>query len=176
MSVIATYTRLSSEQLSSLGSGYDWLESFEECPPEGSETIDIDKACDGIIWLLERLPGSAPASTEGDGFVLIDSLATRVRGDGGRTDLGLDAPYGPASVLSPTQTNELSRWLSEVDPSSLAAYYDPHRMDSEGVYPQIWSKEGDGALREYLLPIFISFRDFIARAASADQSVIVYFT
>ena len=61
MSVIASYARLNAEGIELCRSNPDWLEALYSHAVPDSEVADVDKACDGIVWLLSRLP--APPST-----------------------------------------------------------------------------------------------------------------
>ena len=176
MSVIACYARLNAKGIELCRSNPDWLEALDSRTIPDSEITDIDKACDVIVWLLSRLPGPPGAVGEGVGFVLRRSLAPLLRGEGGVSERLLDAPYGPASRLSSEQVAELSKWLESVDPVQMRSVYDPHRMDAEKVYPQIWSREGAAAFDDYLMPHFRTLKEFFSRAAQAQQQVLVYFS
>jgi hypothetical protein len=176
MSVIATFARLNREAIELCRTNPDWLEALYRRAIPDSEVADVDKACDGIVWLLSRLPTPPSATADGGGFVLKRSFAPLLRGEGGIRERQLDAPYGPASRLSLEQVTELSAWLQSVDPAQMRFRYDPQRMDAERVYPQIWSEEGASAFDEYLLPHFRALQAFFSRAAQARQDVLVFFT
>jgi hypothetical protein len=176
MSVIASYARLNSGSIESCRMNPDWLEALYERAIPDSEITDVDKACDAIVWLLSRLPAPVSTTTDGTDFILRRSFAPLLRGEGGISESQLDAPYGPASRLSAQQVVELSAWLQSVDPAQMRSQYDPHRMDDEQVYPQIWSEEGAAAFEEYLLPHFRALQAFFSRAAQAQQQVLVFFT
>jgi hypothetical protein len=176
MSVIATYARLDADGIESCRTDSNWLEALYSHAIPGAEVIEVDKACDGIVWLLSRLPGPPGATDEGAGFVLRRSLAPLLCGQGGTKEPRFDAPLGPASRLSSEQVAELSAWLQSVDPAQMRSRYDPHRMDAEQVYPQIWSQEGAAAFDEYLLPHFRALQALFSRAAAAQQQVLVFFT
>ena len=175
MSVIATYTRLNATGLDACRTNPRWLEALWQHSIPDAETIDIDQACDGIVWLLSRLPAPPAAAIEGAGFVLQQSLAPLLRGEGGTSERRLNAPYGPASSLSVEQVRELNAWLQSVDPVQMRSRYDPNAMDADDVYPQIWSEEGTAAFSDYLLPCFEALRAFFSRAAGAQQQVLVFF-
>jgi hypothetical protein len=176
MSVIAAYVRLSETSLAGLRANPDWLEALDRDAVADAEQIDIDKACDGIVWLLSRLPPPAAPAAEGAGFLLQRNLATLVSGEGGRKEPTLHAPYGPASSLSPGQVAELSGWLERLDTAQLREAYDPKAMATDDVYPQIWMRDREAAWERYLLPRLEQLRGFLARAAAAQQAVLVFFT
>jgi hypothetical protein len=176
MSVIATYARLDPTSLDECRTNPDWIEALDDKAIPNCEVIDIDKACDGLVWLLSRLPPPQNTNIEGAGFVLQQSLAPLLHGVGGTLEPQLDAPYGPASSLSPEQVIAFDTWLRSATPALIRPLYRPDAMDSESVYPQIWKKEGLAALEEYLLPNLQTLKEFFARAAQAGQHIIVYFT
>jgi hypothetical protein len=176
MSVIAIYARLNAKGLELCRGNPDWLKALDSHAIPDSEIVDVDKACDGLVWLLSRLQATSGATTDGVGFVLKRSLAPLLRGEGGVSERQLDAPYGPASRLSSEQVAELSKWLESVDPVQMRSLYDPHRMDAEKVYPQIWSREGSAAFDDYLLPRFHILKAFFSRAVQAQQQVLVFFS
>ncbi len=176
MSVIATYARLNPDQLDVLRTAPDWLDHLYSGRLTDAEVLDIDKACDGIVWLLSR-GSSAPAPPiEGGAFVLRRSLAPLVSGAGGKKEPQLKAPYGPATSLQPAQVVELSTWLESVDADELRRAYKPDAMADDDVYPQIWREDGEAALEEYLLPHLAKLKTFLSAAARAGQGVIVFFT
>jgi hypothetical protein len=175
MSVIANYVRLAPASLEELRCDPTWEESLYEQKVNGAELIDIDKACDGLVWLLSRVPPPPPPVSEGTGFVMVQSLGGRLQGEGGAKEPRLEAGYGPASSFSVDQVAELSSWLQGVSPERLRTLYDPKRMSEEAVYPEIWADEGESALTEYLLPCFQALEEFFARAAEARQQVLVFF-
>ena len=176
MSVIASYARLNAEGIESCRTNPNWLEALYRGAIPGSEITDVDKACDAIVWLLSRMPAPQGASADGAGFVLRRSFAPLLRGEGDSKERQLNAPYGPASLLSVEQVTELSVWLQSVDPAQMRSRYDPQRMDSEQIYPQIWAEEGAAAFDDYLLPHFRTLQAFLSRAAQAQQQVLVFFT
>jgi hypothetical protein len=176
MSVIANYARVSAEGLASLRSNSVWIEALETDAIPDAEIIDIDKTCDGIVWLLSRLPPQPSLNVEGAGFVLRKSLAPLLSGQTCARESELDAPYGPASSLSVQQVGDLSAWLQSIDPAQLRNQYEPRAMAADHVYPQIWIAEGIAAFDGYLLPWFLALRDFFARARQNGQQVLVFFS
>lgn len=176
MSVIATYARLNADSVDALRSNPNWMDALFARKIAGAEVIDIDQACDGIVWILSQLPVPPDEKVEGAGFVLQRSLAPLISGEGGSPERKLDAPYGPASSLSVSQVAKLHSWLQAVDPAKMRSSYNPTAMQNDDVYPEIWEEEGLTAFDEYLLPSFLALRDFIARAHQAGQMVLVFFT
>jgi len=175
VSVIATYARVNEGAIESLRSDSNWLDALFGGQIPDAQVIDLDKACDGIVWLLSGMPPPPTPATSGSGFALKQSLAPLLSGAGGRKERSLEAPYGPASALTTQQVKELSDWLSSIEISELRARYDPEAMAKSRVYPQIWMAEGAAAFEDYLLPRFSELRKFIATAATAEQCVLVFF-
>jgi hypothetical protein len=174
MSVIGTYARLDAAALEGLRSNPQWLEALWEKRAASAEIIDVDKALDGIAWLLSRVP-SPETGVAGVGFVIARSPSVLLRGEGGTKETCLHAPLGPAKSISADQVATLGRWLKDVSVDSLRAAFDAKAMDEDDVYPQIWTEDPQ-ALEEYLLPYFESLKGFVARAAEAKQTILVFFT
>jgi hypothetical protein len=176
MSVVATYVRVSGDALIVLREDVEWIETIHAGRVPSAQVLDIDNACDGIVWLLSRMPLPSAQPVAGSGFVVRRSLVPLLRGAEGAQEPHLEAPVGAASVLAPEQVNEVSGWLGSIDFSQLRARYDPQAMDSAGIHPQIWIEEGVAALDDYLLPHLDHLRKFFAEAATAKQCVVVFFT
>jgi hypothetical protein len=172
MSVVATYVRVNEDALEALRVDTEWLDTLYGGRVSGAQIIDVDKACDGIAWLLSKLPSPVAGSDS----VPRPSLATWLWGAGGTEDFSLLAPYGSASVLAPQQVIELSGWLDSINFDQLRMHYDPQAMDTAKIYPQIWMQEGAAALDDYLLPHLDRLRKFLAAATAAKQCVLVFFT
>lgn len=176
MSVVATYARLSEDALEALRNDAQWMDTLHGGGASGAHVLDIDKACDGIVWLLSRMPLPSAAPVAGSGFVLRRTLAPLLSGAGGAQKTNFEAPLGPASVVTVQQVKELSAWLERIDADELRKRYDPQAMSTAGVYPQIWADDGPAAFDEYLWPHFERLRTFLAEATTAKQCVLVLFT
>jgi hypothetical protein len=174
VSVVGTYVRLPVTRLDELRQNPNWHTDVDRNRIPGVEGMDVGKACDGIAWLLSRLPPS-PAPVEGGGFVLRRSLAPLLSGEGGREEPLLEAGYGPAQLVTPAEVVRLHQWLSGVDDAALRSVYQPKAMAEEGIYPQIWMTQGQAALDDYLIPHFRRLREFVADAAAAGQALLVFF-
>jgi hypothetical protein len=170
MSVITGYARVSVAEVESLRDQEDWLEQLYRTR---AKVVDIDKACDGLVWLLSKVQGPG---TEGAEFSLQRSKAPLLQGIGGRTERRLEAPYGPAQLLEPQQVAELSGWLETLRDEQLRALYDPKAMARAGVYPQVWVQQGLQALDGYLLPHLGRLRTLFREAANEGEAVLVFNT
>ena len=175
MSIVATYARMDEEARSSYCGNANWMEALSDEDLSVAQVIDIDKACDGLVWLLERVPQSAPP-TEGGDFVLKRNYASLLRGQGGQKEPSLKAPYGPAFWLNAPQVAAVASWLQGVTPGQLRQAYDPSAMQRDEVYPEIWEDEGQARLEKYLLPYYASLQSFFAEANRSEQGMLVYFT
>jgi len=138
-------------------------------------TIDVDKASEGLVWLLSRMPQPDAAPVAGSGFVLRRNLAPLLLGAGGTKEPKLDGPCGFTSILSPQQVKELSDWLEGIDADQLRLRYDPKAMTTESVFPDIWLDD-EGAFEDYLMPYFNDLRSFFVEARAKNQYVLVFFT
>jgi Domain of unknown function (DUF1877) len=175
MSVIAVYARMDEGSLDACRGNPTWMEALHEGAVPNAEVTDVDKAYDGIVWLLKRVPQNTP-SIAGAGFVLKRSLAQLLHGEGGREEPTIEASYGPANWLTAEQVTELGAWLQSVTPDQLRAAYDPSAMQRDEVYPFIWEDEGQEALEDSVLPYYASLQAFFFDANRSGQGVLVYFT
>ncbi len=175
MSIVATYARLSQCALEAVRCDSEWIENLCSGRVPSAQVLDLDKACDGIVWLLSRMPPPPAPPVAGSGFVLSRSLAPLLSGAGGTKEPQLEAPYGSASLLDPQQVAELNDWLRGVQADQLRMRYDSRAMAQAHIYPQIWVEDGPAAFEEYLLPYFDRLCKFIAEAAAAKQCVLVFF-
>jgi len=174
--VIATYVRVDTEALEALRNTADWLDELYQGRVQRAQVIDIDKACDGIVWLLSRVSPPPAAPVQGGAFVFRRSLAPLISGAGGKKAPRLKAPHGPASSINPELVVEFSSWLRGIDPNELREAYKPQAMADDDVYPQIWVDEPGAALEQYLIPQLAKLTDFLSAAARAGQGVLVCFT
>jgi len=121
--------------------------------------IDLDKAWDGIAWLIseERRERSYmlpdPSEPETQAVYGIDP-----EGD------GLQFRTPPERVV------EIAEALSPLDDAAARTHFDPARMNDAEVYPPIWD-EGEEALA-YLLANFAQLRALYLAAAAAGDAVI----
>jgi hypothetical protein len=134
----------------------------EKCGPR-HETLNVDKAWDGLMYLL-----SAERRATDDLYEPSDLLARAV--DGGELlhdELGWDD--GEPRFLSAADVGKIARALGAVNDEALRANFDPERMEAADVYPGGWSAEGR---LEYLLHAFEALRAFFARAAERKSAVV----
>ncbi len=91
------------------------------------EMADLDKAWDGIHFLLTHGAGTA-------------SPLLRFLTEGGREVRGQDIGYVPARAFTAAEVQAIERELSSVSDEELRSRYDPIAMAEADVYPQIWNR------------------------------------
>jgi hypothetical protein len=119
------------------------------------KNVSLDKAWHGLHYLLcgaaEAVPGA---------------LGQAVLGG---TEIGDDLGYGAARFFTPAEAKEIARALQEPTlEQALHARFNPTLMESHGLYPGGWDREGD----DWLIEAFRTLRAFYADASAAGQAVI----
>lgn len=125
---------------------------------EAEGTIDVDKAWQGIHYLLTGTAdqGDAPRS-----------LAVF-----GGAEFGPEVGIGPARFLTPQQVRDVSAALADFSEAELRANFNPQDMQARGVYPEvIWVRDGVQAL-DYVLENFRPLAEFYADAAARGDAVL----
>lgn len=125
---------------------------------ESKDGLDIDKAWDGLRYLLQAKAGN-------------EALARQLFFGG--QHIGADLGNGPARVLMPAEVKKLAAMLERESAAALTARYAPKAMEAAQVYPQgIWESEGPEALA-YLLHYYEALRGYFKQAAVKGQAVVV---
>jgi len=78
-------------------------------------------------------------------------------------------------LLEPNTVQRASAALSALTPSDLKKRFDPAQFRAKDVYPAIWSDEEADDSFDFLMQSFNEAQRLLAAAASAQQSVVVYF-
>lgn len=130
--------------------------------PDSGNLADIDKAWDGIIFLL----------TGRNLFDAYDHPLSKILSSGQIIDAEQDLGYGPAHYLTPEQVSELNNQISDITADSLRQKFDPEKMTESDVYPSIW-EEGDDAF-DYLVDGFSAVQRVYAAAAKNGEAVITF--
>lgn len=130
-------------------------------PRSEANEIDIEKAWHGLHFLFT---GTAWEGDEPAGYLVT----------GGRPIGSVDAGYGPARALEPDDVGELARYLTSLSEADLEQRYDPERMTSLKIYPEIWGDDGEEEALEYLVEGFRQLRDFVAEARDAGDGLVIY--
>ena len=125
--------------------------------------IDIDKAWDGIVFLL-----TGESSLNFPKHPLYKILFS-----GQIIDNDQDLGYGPAHYLTPEQVLEFNNKISEITTDDLRQKYDPQKMQKLEVYPEIWDRDGDEAF-DYLNVYFKDVQQLYSDAAKNKEAIITY--
>lgn len=127
---------------------------------ESSAALDIDKAWDGIGFLLSHCGGAAS----------VDIKDAVYGGDPVGDDLG----YGPARLISPPHVKQLAEALAVIDVATLTQAFDADAMSREEVYPNIWDDDEDALA--YLLEYWPLLIEHYQRAANQDAAMLLALT
>lgn len=136
------------------------LDRINNQDTEDVNLVDIDKAWDGIIFLL-----TGQSIINGNNHPLSKILFSEQIIDEVQ-DLG----YGPAHYLTPAQVSELNTQISVITANSLKSNFNPAKMTE--VYPSVWEEE-DGAF-EYLIDGFSVVQKIYAEAAKNGEAMITF--
>jgi hypothetical protein len=123
------------------------------------DVLDLDKAWHAIHFLLT---GSAWETPPGAGEAVL-----------GGDPVGGDMGYGPARLLSADRVRAVAAALQGLADDSLRARFDPAALMDAVIYPQVWDGDDFAA---YILPNFISLRDFYLAAAQQNEAVLLAIT
>ena len=158
MSMIGNFLRVSEEELEAYLKDSSLLEDriYNEEDEEDPNLRDIDKAWDGIIYILtgNGIQGADLSDFEGLHAVVFS---------GQLIDPEQDLGYGPAHYLMPEQVKKFSEELAKKTWENLYQNYKPGDMNEKGVYPVIWDDQGEAFTYPY--SYFDNLRDFYAEAA-----------
>jgi len=158
MSMMREFVSLSPEELQGLlDDPEDWLTSLEDIEEE--RRLELGKAWHGLHYLLT---GTAWDANTVAGQAIL-----------GGQQFGEDLGYGPGAYHMPDQVSEIAKELSKVSQASLIARYVPAEMDSVGVYPNKWVRDGDEG-RDWLIQSFRHLVTFYASASERGNAVIHY--
>jgi hypothetical protein len=125
-----------------------------------AEEADMDKAWQGIYFLLT----GDPLQGKGPGTYLMN----------GRPIGEVEVGYGPAWSLTPDQVRELSEHLNALSNETLLARFNGQRMDELNIYPEIWSRDPEDELKEYLADGIDSLRAYCHDSARASLGLVIY--
>ncbi|HYW50891.1 MAG TPA: YfbM family protein, partial [Gemmatimonadaceae bacterium] len=131
-------------------------------PDDGNATppncIDIDHAWHAIHYLLADPNESLTA----------ESLAVL-----GGIKIGEDLGHGPARFFTPAEVRLIALALERTSPDVLVKRYDPVKMDAAGIYPEVWTREGDEGL-EFILDSYQRLRFFYLGARDRRDAAIAW--
>ena len=161
MGMILTLLRVSSEELEHYLNDKELLtDRIFNDDGEDPKLVDIDKAWDGIIFLLT---GERSAETQ-------HPLA-RILFSGNIISEDQDLGYGPAHYLTAVEVQALNNALVELSEEEVASKYDGNKMAALNIYPSNWESEEE---KEYLMEYFIEVKSIYAQAAENGEAIITF--
>jgi hypothetical protein len=165
--MIGNFLRVGREELDSYLEDSSLLENrvYNEEIGEDPCLLDIDKAWDGIIYLLTGKGSMKTDYSDKNGLHGIIFSGQIIDED---QDLG----YGPAHYLTPPQVSGINDILSKESRDSLFSRFNPSGLTAQEVYPVIWD-EGNEAF-EYLYIHFVELQNFYSQAAKENQAIITF--
>ncbi|GLW30505.1 YfbM family protein [Actinoplanes regularis] len=152
MGMTMTGRRLAAGEVDALLADPGQVESFLfEAEPD----LDLDKAWDGLHFVLAQAGGGAERALLGsDGWISAGGGAIQAR----------LVPVEEARVVADA--------LDAVDVSRLRAEFDPADLVEAGTYPHVWG-EGTEEFDGYLLPALRELRVFYRKAADSGRAVLL---
>ncbi|MET0637928.1 MAG: YfbM family protein [Chitinophagaceae bacterium] len=123
------------------------------------EFIDIDKAWEGILFLLT---GSGIAIDPHHPLAKIIMSENVV-------DEDQNFGFGPATYVTPEEVIQLSKELTTIDRAELTKRYNPVALNEAEIYPQGWDDE---EMLEYVLENYDTLKQFYADAAANGQAIV----
>ena len=128
---------------------------------DDAHLLDIDKAWDGIVFLLT-----------GQCLAEANHPLVAVLFSGQLVDDEQDLGYGPAHYLLPNQVADLNSQIAPITTADLKQRYDATKMTALGVYPEIW--EDDDEAFDYLAGYFTSVQQLYRDAAAKGDAIITF--
>ena len=165
MGMVANYLRVSQAELEAYIQDSRKLENrvYREDDPEDPKLIDLDKAWEGLFFLLT---GAALSTVEHAKEPLSLILNTTLE-----IDPEQDMGYGPAMYNTIEQVIAISAALDKTTTDDLYNRYDGKKMTALGVYPGNWDEED---ATEYLIENFDKLKGFYNNAVSEGEAVIFF--
>lgn len=164
MSMNGRLRLVSDAEIDQLAANPDTVEEFlfgEEDAYEDRSDLDLDKMWHAIHFLLtggaheERPP--------------LDFLAL------GGEEMGDDLGYGAPRACRSRVVREIAKALEALTPDAALARFDPDRMSSLSIYPEVWDREDERADQQaWLRQSYTALRDLVLRAARDELGLLVY--
>lgn len=160
MGMIANLLRVTTAELETYLHDSSLLEEriYDENAFEDQNLNDVDKAWDGIIFLLT-----------GQNIQNADHPLVQVLFSGQLIDEEQDLGYGPGHYLTSDQVKHLSEQISKITTEDLKNKYNSKTMNELDVYP-IWDEDSF----DYLDENFKLLQQIYAEAANNDQAIITF--
>ena len=93
---------------------------------------------------------------------------------GGAELEGTDVGYGAPRAFSSGEVASIISAISPFDRTRFRDRYQPQEMDKRGVYPQIWTRDGEEGF-DYIWHHFDGLRQFLEEAKAQKQGMLVFF-
>lgn len=161
MSMILNFHCVSNDDLNTYLNDSSLLEDYisavydDDAEESNPSLLDIDKAWDGIMFVLNQIdPTKDLAHTILSG-ALIDE----------EQDFGC----GPAHYLTPDEVIRYANILSKITKTDISAHFNAQKMTDAGTYPEIWY---DADAFDYVHDNFLAMQAFYARAAASNAAII----
>ena len=160
MGMIANLLRVTTAELETYLLDSSLLEGriYNEEAAEDQNLIDVDKAWDGIIFLLT-----------GQNIQNADHPLVQVLFSGQLIDEEQDLGYGPGHYLTSDQVKDLNEKISKITTEDLKQKYNSKQMNELDVYP-IWDEDSF----DYLDENFKLLQQTYAEAANKEQAIITF--
>lgn len=160
MGMIANLLRVTTTELETYLQNSSLLEEriYDENATEDQNLNDVDKAWDGIIFLLT-----------GQNIQNADHPLVQVLFSGQLIDEEQDLGYGPGHYLTSDQVKNLSEQISKITTEDLKKKYNSKKMNELDVYPR-WDEDSF----DYLDENFKLLQQIYAEAANNDQAIITF--
>jgi len=127
--MIGNFYPLSSVQAEMLKANQEGVEEFiySDEVQKSEALLDIDKAWHALHFILT---GSAWESEHPLNIVVL-----------GGEEIGKDAGYGPARLVSPDYVIEVNEALAGISTVDFESKFDAEKLNKEEIYPNGWSSE-----------------------------------
>jgi hypothetical protein len=159
MSMIGCFLRLSDADLDALVAEPSRLNEFLKYDPNNKDYFDVDKAWQGIHFLLTNSAweGSGPLA-----FIL----------HGGR-EIDEDLGYGPPHGFTSVEVKEIATALEPIQPDALFEKAGQAQFTAEDIYPSIWDESKEECIG-YVTTYFADLKKFIQETAATNRALITY--
>ncbi|WP_295122289.1 YfbM family protein [uncultured Chitinophaga sp.] len=137
----------------------------EDKEDNGEGKVDLDKAWDGLLYLLT-----------GYGIMDIEKaeqLLSQALFSGQIVDEAQDLGLGPAHYLTPIQVRNVYNRLERITEQDLRGRFNPGQMSELRIYPRMWDDADEDAF-DYLRNNFHVMKDFYKSAATRRNGMITF--
>jgi uncharacterized protein YktA (UPF0223 family) len=159
--MIANFKSISPSKLEELKQKPDMIENFlyPEDDSTSSDKIDIDKAWDGIHFLLtgSNYEGGEPPLA----YVIFGGIA-----------IGDDVGYGPARYIEAEEVKQIFNAFKDISEEELKKRFDPGKMKKAEIFP--FENNCSNEDLDYLLENFRSLKGFYKKTVEQGNAMLQY--